>query len=291
MGLFPGSVDSPKRATTYGTLPDHGQQNVAIILHTTETLGMPSFRDGLTAPHYVYSPMTRVWTMFAEYEDGYVGTLVGHTRDGHGNCKAFQVEILGYSNEEYHPNVTEFTDENYEDLARFVKWARGRYKIEDDYDPTPAGGFKYGLEADTRMSVEEWEHFGGLACHGSVPGNKHWDTGKLDLARISILAGGDIPDPDPDPGDEYMRPTLRAGDGYLDGPRPEVRGAVVGVQQQLAYHDHADPETADKTACAADGAYGPGTTGSVTNFQAMKGLLIDGIVGDQTYIELDKPRS
>ena len=74
MGLYPGSVDHDTEATIYGTLPDHDKTNVALVLHTSETVGMPSFGgDGSTAPHYVYAPTTRIWTMWAEYEYGYVG--------------------------------------------------------------------------------------------------------------------------------------------------------------------------------------------------------------------------
>ncbi|GAG28349.1 unnamed protein product, partial [marine sediment metagenome] len=128
-----------------------------------------------------------------------------------------------------------------------------------------------------------------------VPGNSHWDTGVLDLTYIRDLAiDADLPIPPPieppPPGDDYVRPTLREGDGFVNGPRPEVRGAVVGMQQQLAYHGHADRETADKTSCAADGAFGSGTDSSAKSFQSSKGLVVDGVVGGNTWTELDKPK-
>jgi len=88
----------------------------------------------------------------------------------------------------------------------------------------------------------------------------------------------------------YVRPLLREGDGYVNGENPDVRGAVVGVQQQLAYHGHADRNTADRSKCAADGAFGTGTDTAVRSFQSAKQLVVDGIVGDMTYIELDKPK-
>ena len=87
MGLYPGSIDSPTEATIYGPLPDHGRTQVSLVLHTTETWGMPGFNHGDTAPHYVYQPSGRSWTMWAEYEDGWVGTLRGHANGGHGNCQ------------------------------------------------------------------------------------------------------------------------------------------------------------------------------------------------------------
>lgn len=188
MGHYPGSVDNPERGTVYGPLPTHGFDEVALVLHTTETRGMPGFNHGDTAPHYVYSPTTRVWTMWSEYEDGYVGTMKGHSTGGHSNCKAFQVEILGYSDGNHSPWVGDFTDQNYQDLADFVKWARERYGIGDMVTPTPDGGWRYGTGSEHRLSDEEWAEFTGLTAHGAVPRNTHWDTGVLDLARIDALA-------------------------------------------------------------------------------------------------------
>jgi len=288
-------VDSPRKATIYGPLPTHGDGSVALVLHTTETRGMPGFNYGDTAPHYVYDLASRVWTKWAEYEDGYVGTMKGHSA-GHINCKAFQVEIIGYSNGQYDPWIGDASEENMEDLAGFFAWAVDRYGIGIDVTPTPDGGWLYGVNSPYRMSFDQWRSFSGLTAHGAVPGNTHWDTGVLDLEYIRDLAiDADVPIPPPiqppPVGDDYMRPTLREGDGYVNGSRPEVRGAVVGLQQQLAYHGHADRETADKTTCAADGAFGSGTDSAVKSFQSAKGLVADGITGDKSWTELDKPLS
>jgi len=188
MGLFPGSYDSINPATIYGPLPTHGKTNVALVLHTTETTGMPGFNHGDTAPHYVYSPLARTWTMWAEYEDGYVGTLKGHTSACHGNCQAFQVEILGYSDPSHDPWVGDFGDDQYRDLADFYKWAVDRYGIGTMVTPTPAGGWLYGTSSPHRLTCDEWDEFTGLTAHGAVPQNTHWDTGVLDLQRIHDLA-------------------------------------------------------------------------------------------------------
>jgi len=193
MGHYPGSIDSPNKATIYGPLPTHGFTAAALVLHTTETAGMPGFDHGNTAPHYVYAPRTRLWTMWAEYEDGYVGTLKGHSTAGHGNCKAFQVEILAYSGHGS-PNVDAFTGDNYADLAEFYAWARDRYGIGNAVYPAPEGGWKYGTSSPYRMSTPQWEAFSGLTAHGGVPLNTHWDTGVLDLQRIH-----DLSQPEEDP--------------------------------------------------------------------------------------------
>ena len=180
---------------------------------------MPGFNDGDTAPHYVYNPTTREWTMFAEYEDGYVGTMKGHTSAGHGNCQAFQVEILGYSDGTYVPWVGDFTDENYADLAEFLAWARDRYGIGRAVTSTPDGGWLYGTSSPHRLSDSEWDSFSGLTCHGAVPGNTHWDTGVLDLDIINSLAD-EVTDCVPDwyNYDEYWTPYV---DAVWPGGAPE----------------------------------------------------------------------
>jgi len=201
MPFYPKAMEG-ESAEIYGTLPDHGQTKVALVYHTTETAGFPGFSENDVAPHYVYAPQTRKWTRMAEYEDGYVGTLKGHTTGGHGNCKAFQVEILGYSAQydrhgnPNHPWVGDFTDENYQDLADFWRWARDRYHMDNTVTPTPNNGWLYGTGSAYRMTDTAWANFGGLTAHGAVPRNSHWDTGILDLGRIHNLSqeGGGLVD-------------------------------------------------------------------------------------------------
>ena len=198
MGLYPTSIDSPTKATTYGPLPSHGFDKLALVLHTTETATMPGFNGGDVAPHYTYDPVSRIWTMWAEVEDGYVGTMKGHTTGGHGNCKAIQVEIIGYSDGTAAADprrwVGNFTDQNYADLAAFYKWVMSRYRVPLNVTSTPQGGWTYGVNSPHRMSTSQWESFGGLTAHGAVPLNTHWDTGVLDLGRIANHIGGNMDD-------------------------------------------------------------------------------------------------
>jgi hypothetical protein len=128
-----------------------------------------------------------VWTKWAEFWDGRVGTLKGHGTN-HANDDAFQVEILGYSDGRYKPWVGDFTDENYQDLADFYRWAMAVYPIGSDVTPTPTGGWLYGSAASTRGTQKQYDSFSGLTAHGWVYGNSHWDTGRLNLERIHQLA-------------------------------------------------------------------------------------------------------
>jgi hypothetical protein len=195
MGAFPGSKDSATEATIYGPLPDHGQTDVAVVLHTTETAGMPGYGEGSRAPHYTYSPRFRTFYKHAEPTDGYVGTLRGHTRGGHGNCKAIQLEIIAYSDwpasQIYSTGIFigDLTDDNYEDLGRWVAWAKEQGGVGNSYTKEPPGGWLAGSGSQYRMTTSTWQHYSGLTVHGAVPLNTHWDTGVLDIERIHNAGG------------------------------------------------------------------------------------------------------
>lgn len=167
-----------------------------------------------------------------------------------------------------------------------------------------------------------WDHVVGLGVALSTLfdwtertlGHRSWSTRKIDpkwqvglphdgvdciidiqdeIARI--LNGGELPEipppVDPPPsGGEYMFPTIREGDGYFDGANPQYRAAVKACQIMLAHHDYRDLESVDSS-CSSDGAFGPGTTTQVQNFQRDKNLTADGVVGPKTWDELNKPRS
>lgn len=197
MGDYPGSENSEdlqrQPATTYGPLPTHGRIKVATVLHTTETTGVPSFNDGDTAPHYSYEPFNdHRWIRWADPRDGYVGTMKGHST-GHYNCKAIQLEIIGYSSKTVAENrdvghmwIGNLDDQAYAELAAFYLWSVQNHGVEYDvYDrPNEAESWLSGVSSPLRMSELEWEKFSGLTAHGAVPGNSHWDTGVLDLTRI-----------------------------------------------------------------------------------------------------------
>jgi len=145
-------------------------------------------------------------------------------------------------------------------------------------------------------------------------GHRSWSTRKIDpkwavglandgaecivdvqdeIARI--LNGGEapiIPPPiDPPPSEDgYMFPTIKEGDGYLDGANPQYRPAVKAMQIMLAHHDYRDLESVDSS-CSSDGAFGPGSTTQVQNFQRDKNLTADGVCGPKTWDELNKERS
>lgn len=186
--------------TAYGSLPDHGRTNLALVLHTTETVGMPGFNDGDTAPHLVYDTRDGSWTQWVEL-DRYCGTMSGHS-SGHWNCQAIQVEILAYSDGNLCPPngwwVGELANEHMADLAELYAWLMGEGLVRSDLHEEPVGGWLYGTGSPYRLNQQAFDLFSGLTAHGGVGGNTHWDTGVLPLADIWAAAhDGPIPIPPP----------------------------------------------------------------------------------------------
>lgn len=162
------------------------------------------------------------------------------------------------------------------------------------------------------IALGVWDHIIGLgdALHAMFDwsertmGHTSWTQRKIDPRwsvglphdgedciidiQNAIGQGGQRPPVDPPelPPSSYQFPTLRQGDGFIDGPRPEVRSAVKAEQIMLAHHGFADPDTTDPQ-CKADGARGPGTTGQSRAFQAAHGLTVDGVCGSNTWRELN----
>ena len=181
--------------TEYGPLPDKGytDEQVRLIFHSTETAGVPSYGDGDTAPHFSYVPLERRWIQHADL-DKRVGT-----DKSSGNPVSIAVELIAYSDRsltEGYPDrlwVGDFTEEHFEDLADFCVWLQRGPWPELDLGHRvygPKGDFpswKYGSSAETRLSWDEWDAAGGfLTAHGASPsGTTHWDTGELDLYRLS----------------------------------------------------------------------------------------------------------
>lgn len=197
--LFPGAVPAAP-ATTYGPMDTHDLGAIALVLHTTEGARLPSYRDGAVAPHYSYEPGTGTWHRHAEVEDGYVGTMRGHATAGHANCKAIQVELVGFSSYPAslvrdRPDlwVGHLGDHHLAELARFYRWVMDRYGVLDELHARPRGqSWRYGTDSPYRLSDGAWATFSGLTAHGGVPRQTHWDTGVLDLHTVHEIATGGI---------------------------------------------------------------------------------------------------
>jgi hypothetical protein len=50
--------------------------------------------------------------------------------------------------------------------------------------PTFFGSEAFGHGSLARMSAEEWNGFDGWCGHQHVPGNEHWDSGKITITSL-----------------------------------------------------------------------------------------------------------
>jgi len=89
--------------------------------------------------------------------------------------------------------------------------------------------------------------------------------------------------PVPPPTGEYKMRTLRNG----AGSRNSRDASVAAAQRAMTLKGHRDDNTADNK-CGADGIFRSGTERQVKNFQQANGLVIDGTVGDATWMAIDK---
>lgn len=306
----PGRVyDRP--GASYGPLWDD-RYPIAIVLHTTETLGLPSYNTDSDAdmeinPHLTMKPGKdfTVWrhTDLEErsgalrgsrqvYRDTGVNTVMGE--------KAINIEIIGYSSkatvDKYGGGrrwVGHFGDDDYESIAQVVAWIIDQFDLGYAFTPQPVNGWLYGMKAATRGSAPAWENLQGTTAHGWVFGQSHWDTGVLNLAHVVNLANdintgnGTVPPPPPDdPEDDIVTklPTLRRNDGFKAG-RPEMKPFVKKMQACLAIEGQVPANTFDADH-SPDGLFGSGTEASVRNFQKVKGLTVDGVCGERTWTKL-----
>jgi len=277
---YPGSVDGIK-ATTYGPINVHNRPALAIVLHTTETVGVPGYSGGDVAPHYTYDPAARKFYRHASLSE-YVGTMRGHSSGGHTNCKAIQLEILAYSDRTIADAdvrrlwIGDLTDAGYDDLGSFVAWVREETGIGDEVTPTPAGGWLYGTSSPHRLSSADWDRFDGLTAHGAVPYQTHWDTGVLALERISG-SGSVVPPPDPDPDSFPIDVSRLLVSQSTNDYAPDVsilQGLLISHGYSLERH-------------GVDGVFGPETRGRLEAYQRDHGLTADGIAGVDTWTSIE----
>lgn len=122
-----------------------------------------------------------------------------------------------------------------------------------------------GWAAYGGMDVAIWQYTSSHQFNGQLV---DFNAFKGTLAQLQLLALGRTPPP----ADPY--PTIRLGDA---GP------AVVTAQKRLNLHGAARPDL------APDGQFGQRTHDAARQFQRVKDLAVDGVVGPGTWARLNMP--
>lgn len=177
-----------------------------IVLHTTETSGMPGYSGGGSAPHVTYDPGSGIFIQHTEFTTAAraLANPAGGVQTNRAN--ALQIEIIAYSDKSiadqqpYRQWIGDLTDGQYQELADFLRWLCVDAEIPFVVRlPRPKA--LYGVSSPSRMSPAAWNAYSGLCGHFEVPENSHWDTGALDILRLVNLIKE---------GDEDMTPADRA---------------------------------------------------------------------------------
>lgn len=184
-----------------------------VVLHTTETRGVPGYADGKSAPHLTYMPVTRQWV-----QHSLLVTASRALRNEAGGVQtnranALQIEIVCYSAKTIADTVGGLWVGNlpttaYTDLGQFVVWAGEVFGVKPVWPGRQAFTYAQANTAGFRMTPNEWLSFNGVCGHQHVPENRHWDPGALDWGRL-------FPQPPPDDEEE------------LDMTYKEIREAIV----------------------------------------------------------------
>jgi hypothetical protein len=289
----PGYEWNPVNSGRTGEKPRKGQYPARMVLHTTEGLRLydypypPAFSIALVGDPYSLEP-GRYWkpdgqgsTVPVTFETGDKVKLQhceldmtsyallhrpGDDETNHMGEVCVQTEIITAARygAVWTDEFIDFVAEHVADVMR----ALGTIDITIDWhEGPPFVGWAEGagFDAPSRMTWDEWQNFGGLTSHQSVPGNDHWDIGPVDRTRLVEAIDRhmfpDIPAPLPWPGliekgdtDPIVR-VLRA-DLYRLG--------YAGWRYLLSRR------------------YTGGMVNQVKKLQADHGLVADGMVGPKT---------
>jgi len=207
-----------------------------VVLHTTETAGVPGYGNGATAPHITYVPKTRRWVQHTDFNTAAraLRNVSGGVQTNRAN--ALQVELVCYSAKNIADQsssrlwVGDLTDDHYLDLRNFLSWTYDAFDVASTWPEKQAFSSREANASGFRMTGTEWNEFDGVCAHQHVPENTHWDTGALDWTKL-MEEGADMPLSEADL--DAIRQTVREElDRQTDG-KPGDANSFYGVGQRV----------------------------------------------------------
>lgn len=238
------------------------------VLHTTETDGLGSMPTTHPSPPHLWVDINK-----NTYLQGIPLNLAAYSlRHPAGTVETngipcVQVEIVGrakdihnYSNT-WHTKLAQKVIGPDCDTVGIDFHRHLEFKGEGD-------GILASTNSEIRMTENEWRQFDGICGHQHLPHNDHWDPGRLNYDKIiSILDGDEIHEPDPEP---TFLPVLSIG---------SQGDSVFGWQNELKHFGYI---------LRLDGDFGSKTKARTMEFQRDRHIIVDGVVGDQTWLENSK---
>lgn len=198
-----------------------------LLLHTTESRGVPGYDGGQLAPHLTWNPVLGRWYQHFPF------TRPAESLHTFDNDMVIQVEMICYSAKNIADQygglwVGALTDSQLNQLAGFCRWIMGHLGIPDVWPKKQALSYGQANTTGFRMSAEIFRAWSGLLGHQHAPyPNTHWDPGAFPWHRFMPLLQ---PAPTPVPGDdmtvEQFVTGLRAQPGQID---KLVDQGVIGI--------------------------------------------------------------
>ncbi len=220
------------------------------VVHTTETVGMPKYSDGATAPHLTYDPKTG---RFYQHTSFAVAARALRNQPGGvqtNRRRAVQLEMICYSDKriaDLSPSrlwVGDLTSSNYDDIRGFAYWCEMAFGIGMVWPGKQARSSAEANAPGFRMSPQTWEDYGGWCGHQHIPEQTHWDPGAFDWT-------------------EMLTPANEERDGLIaKTSKPEL---IQDLQALLNDVGIVDP---DGNRLVLDGAWGPKTQAAVDSAHA-----------------------
>jgi hypothetical protein len=167
-----------------------------VVIHTTETTGLPGYDEGNSAPHLTYRPSNRSWTQHTDFDVAAraLRNLSGGVETNRAN--ALQVEIVCYSAKAIADQqalrlwVGDLTDHHLYDIRKFLEWCFAEFGVKDAWPEKQAFSFAQANATGFRMTSNAWTTFNAVCGHQHVPENTHWDPGALDWS--ALIDGSDV---------------------------------------------------------------------------------------------------
>jgi hypothetical protein len=275
-----------------------------LVLHSTETGTWPSYQGGTVAPHETWAwrgpaggflkrqhVPHNLAAMAMKNASGGVQT----NRDG-----AHQIELIGscdagFAAKYRYPHLPSLGDDFLHDLGVEIRLICAEVGIDlnvvSSWRSYPGS---YGLRATQRLSLSQWDAFGGILGHQHAAENDHGDPGDLDVARALSLSGDDHRVIDK-PAVAPARPVVPAGgapgfplpSGHYFGPKS---GPTASHSGYYGAADRAGLRVWQKqvrkriSSLGVDGLYGPATANAARTVQRAVKLDQDSLIGKLTWL-------
>lgn len=176
----------------------------ALVVHTTESTGWPSYNGGATAPNCTARPNMSAkrleWR--AHFPDERSARALRNTSGGveTNTLNVVQLELVGTCDPKhrdrwgslragrdyiYWPEAPQWA---LAELADFLAYLHERHGIKLSAPRFRAYPCSYGTNNGVRMTHRQWRSFYGVCGHQHVPENTHGDPGNLDMPQVLELA-------------------------------------------------------------------------------------------------------